>query len=66
MIQKGFDGVDEKFATVNERIDDVNLELKGINKRLTHIEDVVVGDHEKRIEKLETKTEELEHLIAVK
>ncbi|MDP3785003.1 MAG: hypothetical protein Q8R12_02915 [bacterium] len=52
MIQKGFDAQDKRFGQVNERLDK-------IDRRLYHIQNVLLAEHSRRIEKLELKVQQL-------
>ena len=52
MVKKGFDGVDKRFDKV-----DIHLE---------HIEKLLITEHRRRIERLETDVKELKGLLAVK
>ena len=47
-IEKGFEGQDKRFSQINQRLDK-------IDKRLYHIENVLLTDHRLRIERLEKK-----------
>ena len=66
MVQKGFEGVDEKFDGVNERFDRVDSRLDRVEGRLEKIEKLFIADHRQRIEKLEIEVKELKELLAVK
>ena len=52
MVQKGFDGVDQRFDKVDDKLD--------------RIEKLLIAEHRRRIEKLETDVKELKELLAVK
>ena len=77
MVQKGFDGVDEKFERVDKRFEQVDKRFDGIDKRLDGmvtkaemnrrfdgLEDRVLAGHQKRIEKLEAEIKDLRKLCA--
>ena len=61
MVQKGFNDVTEKMAT--------KIELKSMrnemNERFDKIEKLILADHKKRIEKLETEVKELKEMFAM-
>ena len=59
MIQKGFNGVDLRFDKVDKRFD-------GVEDKLERIEKLVLADHKRRIEKLESEVKELKELLAVR
>jgi len=59
MIQKGFNGVDQRFDRVDQRFDKVE-------DRLETIEKLLIVNHRERIEKLEIEVKELKELLAVK
>lgn len=59
MIQRGFNGVDQRFDKVDQRFDKVE-------DRLETIEKLLIVNHRERIEKLETEVKELKELLAVK
>jgi archaellum component FlaC len=59
MVKKGFDGVDKRFDGVDKRFD-------GVDDRLERIEKLILANHKRRIEKLETEVKELKELLAVK
>lgn len=52
IVQKGFNGVDKRFDSVDKRFDLVD-------KRFDKIENLIIADHKKRIEKLEAGIREL-------
>ena len=58
MIQKGF--------LETARKDEVNKRFDKIEDRLESIEKLILADHKKRIERLETEVKELKELIAFK
>jgi hypothetical protein len=58
MVQKGFNGVDVKFEQVDKRFD-------AMDKRFDKIENLILTDHKKRLEKLETEVKELRELFAM-
>ncbi len=59
MVQKGFVGIDKRFDAVDKRFDEMN-------KRFDKIENILITDHQRRIEKLEEKVDYLRNLLAVK
>lgn len=52
MVKKGFDGVDLRFDRVEERFD--------------KIEKLLIAEHRRRIEKLESDVKELKELLSVR
>ncbi|OHA65742.1 MAG: hypothetical protein A3C04_02395 [Candidatus Wildermuthbacteria bacterium RIFCSPHIGHO2_02_FULL_45_25] len=70
MIAEGFHGVDEKFMQMREEMDTrfniVDECFDGIDGRLDRIEGILIGDHQRRIEKLEDKVDELRDALAMK
>ena len=58
MVQKGFNGVDQRFDKVDIRFDK-------IEDRLETIEKLLIANHRERIEKLEVEVKELKELLAV-
>ena len=52
MVQKGFNGVNQRFDKVEDRLET--------------IEKLLIVNHRERIEKLETEVKELKELLAVK
>lgn len=50
MVQKGFDGNDKRFNAIDEKLE--------------KIENLIIIDHKKRIEKLEIEVKELKNLFA--
>jgi len=52
MVKRGFDGVDQRFDKVDDKLD--------------RIERLLIAEHRRRIEKLETDVKELKELLAVK
>ena len=59
MVGKGFGGVDKRFDGIDKRFDAIDF-------RLDKIEKLILADHKKRIERLETEVKELKELIAFK
>lgn len=55
MVQKGFNGVDVRFDKMS----------KEINNRFDKIENLILADHKKRIERLETEVKELREMFAM-
>lgn len=58
MVQRGFEET-AKSEEVNKRFDK-------IEDRLERIEKLILADHKRRIEKLETEVKELRELLALK
>lgn len=58
MIQKGF------LETAKK--DEVNKRFDRVENRLERIEKLILADHKRRIERLETEVKELKELLAVK
>jgi archaellum component FlaC len=52
MVSRGFEHVDKRFDAVDER--------------LNKIEKLMLTDHKRRIERLETEVKELKELLAIK
>ncbi len=61
MVQKGFNEVSGKMATRA----DMNARFNDVNKRFDRIEKLILENHKRRIEKLETEIKELKELFAV-
>jgi len=61
MVQKGFNDISDGMAT--------KVELKGLrtdmNQRFDKIEKLILADHKKRIERLETEVKELREMFAM-
>jgi hypothetical protein len=61
MVQKGFNEVTKEMATKTEL-----SALRGeMNKRFDKIENLILADHKKRIERLETEVKELREMFAM-
>jgi len=60
MVQKGFNDVTEKMATKIE----LKIMRSEMNERFDKIEKLILADHKKRIEKLETEVKELKEMFA--
>lgn len=58
-MDKRFKSVDEHFKLVDERFDSVE-------ERLARIENILILDHRRRIERLEGEMKELKEIFAVK
>ena len=67
MVQKGFNGVDEKFDKVatKEQLIATKEQLSRVEKDVKEIKFLVTDDHRRRIEKLETRVEYLENVLAL-
>ena len=61
MVQKGFGEVTNQMAKKS----DMELGFKEVNKRLDKIENLVLANHKKRIEKLEVDVKDLKELFAI-
>lgn len=60
MVAKGFDGVDKRFDDVASKDD-----IKRLDTRLDHIENLLIRAHDNRIEKLEDKMRIVETAIGM-
>lgn len=63
----------DNFAEIIKRVfdklakkDEVNKRFDMVEERLDKIEKLILADHKRRIEKLETEVKELKELLAVK
>ena len=65
MIQKGFDETAKKSDT-NQEFKGMNQRFDRIDKRLDRIEDILIKNHQTRIEKLEFDMKELREALALK
>lgn len=76
MVQRGFDDVTGTFHDVTSRMAhkiDVDKRFDGVDKRfdalkdrLERIEKLMLADHKRRIERLESEMKELRDLLAIK
>lgn len=66
MVQKGFNGVDERFDGVDDKFEGMNKRFDIIEDKLESIEKLILVDHKRRIERLETEVRELKDLFAMK
>ena len=66
MVGKGFDGVDKRFDGVDKRFDGIDKRFDAVDFRLDKIEKLILADHKRRIERLETEVKELKELVAFK
>lgn len=64
MVQKGFNGVDKRFDGVATK-DELGSMRVEMNKRFDKIENLILADHKKRIEKLEIEVKDLRELFAM-
>lgn len=64
MVQKGFLETAKK-AEADRAFKRVDARFDGIENRLESIEKILIADHRRRIEKLETDIKELKDLLAV-
>jgi hypothetical protein len=58
MVSKGFSGVDKCFESMDKRFDLVD-------KRFDKIENLILENHKRRIEKLESEIKDLKELFAM-
>lgn len=65
MVQKGFEET-AKANDINLRFGEVDERFDEMDKRFDKIENILITDHQRRIERLESKVEELRDLLAVK
>ena len=65
MVKKGFDGTSSKTDLITTKIE-MKKGFAEINKRLDRIENLILIDHKRRIERLEFEVKELKELLAVK
>ena len=65
MIQEGFRETAKK-EEVNTQFKEVNVRFDKIENRFEKIEKLLLAEHQRRIEKLETEVKELRELLAVK
>ena len=66
MVNCGFNGVDKRFDGVDKRFNIVDKRFDKVEDRLDRIEKLLITDHRRRIEKLESEVRELKNLLAVK
>jgi archaellum component FlaC len=59
MVGRGFSEVDKRFDGVGKRFD-------AVEERLERIEKLILADHKRRIERLETEMKDLRDMLAVK
>jgi|CXWK01.1.fsa_nt_gi hypothetical protein len=52
-VKNGFDRVDERFAQIDVRFEQIDARFDQMDRRLDRIENVSVGNHERRIENIE-------------
>jgi DNA anti-recombination protein RmuC len=53
MVKNNFDRVEEWFEKIDEGFEQVDAQFDAMDKRFDRIENVSVGNHERRIENLE-------------
>lgn len=58
VVQRGFEETAKK--------DEMNRRFDAVDNRLEKIEKLILADHKRRIEKLETEVKNLKELLAVK
>ena len=61
MVAKGFDSVENKMAT-KEALGSLRSEM---NRRFDKVENIILIDHKRRIEKLELDIKELKNALAM-
>ena len=61
MVQKGFNDIGTKMALKGE----VNARFDAMDKRFDKIENLILDNHRKRIEKLEAEIKELREMFAM-
>lgn len=64
--KKGFDSVSERFDAVDERFDKVETRLGAVESGLDGIKNLLIRDHDNRIERLEDKVRMLNTLVTKK
>ncbi|MEK7610621.1 MAG: hypothetical protein AAB468_02630 [Patescibacteria group bacterium] len=53
MVKHGFDGVDQRFDAVDKRFDAADEHFIQIEARLDRIENLILREHQHRLERLE-------------
>ena len=53
MTQRGFAGMEERFTNVDKRFDVMDDRFDTMDERLDRIEHLLIGSHDRRIEKTE-------------
>lgn len=61
MVAAGFNSVENKMATKSE----MNRRFDVVEKRLDKIEDLILIDHKRHLEKLELEMKELKNALAM-
>ena len=61
MVQKGFNDIGAKMALKGE----VNARFDAMDKRFDKIENLILADHKKRIERLESEVKDLREMFAM-
>ena len=64
-VDEKFDVIDKRFNAVEERFDTIDVRFDIVEGRLERIEGLLLGDHRRRIEKLEYEIKELKGLLNV-
>ena len=62
MVQKGFSSNDKRFDQVDKRFESMQNYM---DKRFDKIENLILANHQKRIEKIEAEIKELRELFAM-
>ena len=62
MVQKGFSGVDKRFDAMHNEMDK-RFDL--VDKRFDKVENLILENHRKRIEKMEAEIKDLKELFAM-
>ncbi|MCX6722354.1 MAG: hypothetical protein NTY04_04210 [Candidatus Staskawiczbacteria bacterium] len=65
MVQKGFGETAKKYD-MDLRFEEVDKRFDAIDKRFDRVEHLILENHKKRLEKLETEVKELKELFAMK
>jgi hypothetical protein len=72
MVSKGFSGVDKRFESMDKRFDlvdkrfeSMDKRFESMDKRFDKIENLILENHKRRIEKLEAETKDLKELFAI-
>ncbi len=60
------EAVDPYFTAIQENFNNIDENFKHLDERFDKIEKLILADHKRRIEKLETEVKELKELLFVK
>ena len=63
MVQKGFVAIDKRFDGVDKRFDGVDKRFDKVEERLDRIENILINEHNSRIERLEDKMLQVQVLL---